>query len=67
MCCTKKTDLNTNFLLTMTIMGTGLSNKPMNYLTHTDQFSQEGYSFDVTVKPQVGPRAGATDKTTQEQ
>lgn len=64
---TKRTDLNTKYHLTMTIMGTGLSNKPMNYLAHADYSHNTVYPFDVTVKPQACPTAGATDKTTQEQ
>lgn len=65
--CTRRTDLNTKCLPTMPIMGTGLSNKPMNYLAHADQFSQQSYALDVSVKRQACPRVGATDKTTQEQ
>jgi hypothetical protein len=69
MCCTKRTVLrqmwNTKCLLTMTIMGTGLSTKTMNYLP-TQISSHPSYSFDAILKPQGFSREGGTDKTAGE-
>lgn len=52
MCCTKRTEWNTRGLLTIIIMGVGLSNNH-DFLTLTDQFLQQNFSSDVTFKPQA--------------